>query len=253
MAIPVSPPPAGPPPGPHDGRVLPGGEESARSAGGGAVGYPGRPYRRPPHPPACGRRPPLRGGGPRGGLEGANGRWPLPLLRALLKPSFTIAADHRRMVVKKRLRAVLIPLALYSVSGLAVGYFLHHAQSGQRGARGQARAPGGEEPHRGDARAGARRARRLGAPHRPRALGPDRPGSARGAGAFHCSDVCTATTSSSSWTMSRKTYGKPCAYRSTENMLIRKRFAESSTYRIAATCGHAALRSRFPTLVGLEE
>ncbi|WP_349371753.1 septum formation initiator family protein [Salinarimonas sp.] len=37
------------------------------------------------------------------------------------------------MVVKKRLRAVLIPLALYSVSGLAVGYFLHHAQSGQRG------------------------------------------------------------------------------------------------------------------------
>ncbi|MFN3686931.1 FtsB family cell division protein [Salinarimonas sp.] len=37
------------------------------------------------------------------------------------------------MVVKKRLRAVLIPLALYSVSGLAVGYFVHHAQSGQRG------------------------------------------------------------------------------------------------------------------------
>lgn len=37
------------------------------------------------------------------------------------------------MVVKKRLRAVLIPLALYCVSGLAVGYFVHHAQSGQRG------------------------------------------------------------------------------------------------------------------------
>ncbi|WP_188908382.1 FtsB family cell division protein [Salinarimonas ramus] len=37
------------------------------------------------------------------------------------------------MVVKKRLRAVLIPLALYGVSGLAVGYFVHHAQSGQRG------------------------------------------------------------------------------------------------------------------------
>lgn len=37
------------------------------------------------------------------------------------------------MVIKKRLRAILIPLALYSVSGLAVGYFVHHAQSGQRG------------------------------------------------------------------------------------------------------------------------
>ncbi|MGJ3264910.1 MAG: FtsB family cell division protein [Salinarimonas sp.] len=37
------------------------------------------------------------------------------------------------MVVKKRLRAVLIPLVLYGVSGLAVGYFVHHAQSGQRG------------------------------------------------------------------------------------------------------------------------
>lgn len=37
------------------------------------------------------------------------------------------------MVVKKRLRSILIPLALYAVSGVAVGYFLHHAQSGQRG------------------------------------------------------------------------------------------------------------------------
>lgn len=37
------------------------------------------------------------------------------------------------MVVKKRLRAILIPLVLYGVSGLAVGYFVHHAQSGQRG------------------------------------------------------------------------------------------------------------------------
>lgn len=37
------------------------------------------------------------------------------------------------MVVKKRLRSVLIPLALYLVSGGAVGYFIHHAQSGQRG------------------------------------------------------------------------------------------------------------------------
>lgn len=37
------------------------------------------------------------------------------------------------MVVKKRLRAVLIPLALYGASAFAVGYFVHHAQSGQRG------------------------------------------------------------------------------------------------------------------------
>jgi cell division protein FtsB len=37
------------------------------------------------------------------------------------------------MVVKTRLRAFLIPLALYGVSGLVVAYFVHHAQSGSRG------------------------------------------------------------------------------------------------------------------------
>ena len=37
------------------------------------------------------------------------------------------------MVVRKRARKVLIPLALYSVSGLLVGYFLHHAHNGTRG------------------------------------------------------------------------------------------------------------------------
>ena len=37
------------------------------------------------------------------------------------------------MVVRKRARKLLIPLALYGVSGLVVGYFLHHAQSGARG------------------------------------------------------------------------------------------------------------------------
>ena len=37
------------------------------------------------------------------------------------------------MVVRKRARKFLIPLALYSVSGLTVGYFVHHAHSGARG------------------------------------------------------------------------------------------------------------------------
>jgi cell division protein FtsB len=37
------------------------------------------------------------------------------------------------MVVRARARAVLIPLALYCASGLAVAYFLHHATIGQRG------------------------------------------------------------------------------------------------------------------------
>jgi cell division protein FtsB len=37
------------------------------------------------------------------------------------------------MVVRKRARKILIPLALYSVSGLLVGYFVHHAHSGARG------------------------------------------------------------------------------------------------------------------------
>jgi cell division protein FtsB len=37
------------------------------------------------------------------------------------------------MVVRQRARKVLIPLALYSVSGLMVAYFMHHANSGTRG------------------------------------------------------------------------------------------------------------------------
>jgi len=37
------------------------------------------------------------------------------------------------MVVRKRARKILIPLALYSVSGLLAGYFVHHAHSGARG------------------------------------------------------------------------------------------------------------------------
>lgn len=37
------------------------------------------------------------------------------------------------MVVRKRARAFLIPLALYGVSAAVVGYFVHHAHSGERG------------------------------------------------------------------------------------------------------------------------
>jgi cell division protein FtsB len=37
------------------------------------------------------------------------------------------------MVVRKRARKILIPLALYGVSGLVVGYFVHHANTGARG------------------------------------------------------------------------------------------------------------------------
>jgi cell division protein FtsB len=37
------------------------------------------------------------------------------------------------MVVRRRMRAFLLPLALYSASGLIVGYFVHHAQNGNRG------------------------------------------------------------------------------------------------------------------------
>ena len=37
------------------------------------------------------------------------------------------------MVVRRRLRAVLIPLVLYAVSGGAVYYFMYHAQHGSRG------------------------------------------------------------------------------------------------------------------------
>jgi cell division protein FtsB len=37
------------------------------------------------------------------------------------------------MVVRSRLRAFLIPLVLYLVSGGVVGYFVYHAQHGDRG------------------------------------------------------------------------------------------------------------------------
>lgn len=37
------------------------------------------------------------------------------------------------MVVRRRVRSVLMPLGLYAVSGLCVGYFVHQAESGNRG------------------------------------------------------------------------------------------------------------------------
>ena len=37
------------------------------------------------------------------------------------------------MVVRKRARKILVPLALYCVAGLLVAYFLHHAHTGTRG------------------------------------------------------------------------------------------------------------------------
>lgn len=42
------------------------------------------------------------------------------------------------MVVKKRLRAVLIPLLLYAVSGSAAAYFVWSAQNGPRGLKTKA-------------------------------------------------------------------------------------------------------------------
>ncbi len=42
------------------------------------------------------------------------------------------------MVVKKRLRAVLIPLLIYAVSGSAAAYFVWSAQNGPRGLKTKA-------------------------------------------------------------------------------------------------------------------
>jgi cell division protein FtsB len=47
--------------------------------------------------------------------------------------SFTVLGEGRVMVIRRRLRAVLIPLALYAVSGSAASYFVWHAYNGSRG------------------------------------------------------------------------------------------------------------------------
>jgi cell division protein FtsB len=41
------------------------------------------------------------------------------------------------MVTHRRLRAILFPLCLYSVSGVAGGYFVWHAVNGERGLKTQ--------------------------------------------------------------------------------------------------------------------
>lgn len=37
------------------------------------------------------------------------------------------------MVIRKRLRSILVPLALYAASGTVAAYFVFHAHHGQRG------------------------------------------------------------------------------------------------------------------------
>jgi cell division protein FtsB len=44
-----------------------------------------------------------------------------------------MAAHAPAMVVRRRFRAFLVPLALYAVAAAAVGYFVHNAQVGNRG------------------------------------------------------------------------------------------------------------------------
>jgi cell division protein FtsB len=41
--------------------------------------------------------------------------------------------QHRGMVVRKRLRSFLLPLALYAVSGSIAAFFLFQAERGERG------------------------------------------------------------------------------------------------------------------------
>ena len=47
--------------------------------------------------------------------------------------SLTLWRDGPDMVVRRRVRSVLMPLGLYAVSALVVGYFVHQAESGNRG------------------------------------------------------------------------------------------------------------------------
>jgi cell division protein FtsB len=50
-----------------------------------------------------------------------------------LNRSFTRIGEFTSMVIRRRLRAVLFPLALYCVSGSIGGYFVWHAVNGERG------------------------------------------------------------------------------------------------------------------------
>jgi cell division protein FtsB len=55
------------------------------------------------------------------------------LLERELNRSFTRIGEFASMVIRRRLRAVLFPLALYCVSGSIGGYFVWHAVNGERG------------------------------------------------------------------------------------------------------------------------
>jgi cell division protein FtsB len=46
---------------------------------------------------------------------------------------FTLRRQGAPMVKRRRLRAILIPLVLYAVSGSAASYFVWHAYNGSRG------------------------------------------------------------------------------------------------------------------------
>ena len=54
-------------------------------------------------------------------------------MRAARNQPLTTPAYPLGMVIRRRVRAVLLPLLLYCTSGGVVGYFLHHAQIGNRG------------------------------------------------------------------------------------------------------------------------
>jgi cell division protein FtsB len=61
-----------------------------------------------------------------------------PQIDSRLKLSFTFLSHGSDMVIRRRIRAVLIPLALYCVAGALVGYFVWHAHHGQRGEEAKA-------------------------------------------------------------------------------------------------------------------
>jgi len=59
--------------------------------------------------------------------------WAIGKLRILINESLTAIGQSRGMVIYRRLRATLYPLALYCVSGAIGGYFVWHAVNDARG------------------------------------------------------------------------------------------------------------------------
>jgi cell division protein FtsB len=60
-------------------------------------------------------------------------RFAKPVKCAGVNVPFILSGQGSGMVIRRRLRAVLIPLALYAVSGSAASYFVWHAYNGSRG------------------------------------------------------------------------------------------------------------------------